>query len=112
MEDIEIINEYCQERNLKPETVKLKKNVLKNYTKSQNMNLEELLDEADMEEEQGIRMKRRKIKRRLQNFKQYLIDKNLAPRTINTNICNVKSFYRHYEIEVPDTIDVKMVKYT
>jgi integrase len=64
------------------------------------MTLQELLDEADTEEEKGVRWKRRTLKTRLLDFRNYLIDNGYAKETINTMMKRVTTFYRHYEIEI------------
>ena len=45
---------------------------LNKYISSTGKNLEELLDEAELEEDKGIRMRKRKLKRYLNGFKQSL----------------------------------------
>ena len=70
------------------------------YEKTTGMTLEELLDEADEEEEQGIRMKRRKIKQHLQHFIQS--NKNVLKSTsLRKRVENIVSIYKYYEIECP-----------
>ncbi|PAV07557.1 tyrosine-type recombinase/integrase [Methanosphaera cuniculi] len=103
----EILNEYFMERNLGKKTRKSKRGVLNKYSRFNKMTLQELLDEADIEEEQGIRMKKRKIKQRINNFKKYLIKNELSSTTINTQLTIIKSFYRHYDIEIPNIISIK-----
>ena len=44
--------------------------VVRQYEEHTHLSLQELIDEADLEEEQGIRMKRRKIKKYLTSFIQ------------------------------------------
>ncbi|WP_405309884.1 hypothetical protein [Methanobrevibacter sp.] len=107
MEDEEFIN-FCKEKNLAPSTsTKKYKNHLKNYTNFNKMTLRELIDEADEEEENQIRMKRRKIRKRLIDFRTWmLIDRKFAGSTIKGNITSVKSFYRHHGIETPSLPNV------
>ena len=102
VEDEEFIK-FCKEKNLSPSTTTKKyKNHLKNYTNFHKMTLRELIDEADEEEENQIRMKRRKIRQRLIDFRTWmLIDKKFAGSTIKGNIISVKSFYKHHGIETP-----------
>ena len=93
VEDPEFIN-FCKEKNIAPSTTTKKyKNHLKNYTNFHKMTLRELIDEADEEEENRVRMKRRKIRQRLIDFRTWmLIDKKFAGSTIKGNIISVKSF--------------------
>ncbi len=64
-------------RNLRKTTIKEYARSLNQYCNFINKNPTELIEEAEVEEDQGIRMKNRKIKRYILNFKQELIDKNL-----------------------------------
>ena len=107
VEDPEFIN-FCKEKNIAPSTTTKKyKNHLKNYTNFHKMTLRELIDEADEEEENHIRMKRRKIRQRLIDFRTWmLIDKKFAGSTIKGNIISVKSFYKHHGIETPSLPNV------
>lgn len=96
----EIFKNFCKERNLSPGSIKVYDHAITQYVKFNQMTLTELMNEADMEEEQGIRWKRRKLKTRLINFRNYLIDYGYAKETINTIMKRVMTFYRHYEIEI------------
>lgn len=102
VEDEEFIK-FCKEKNLSPSTTTKKyKNHLKNYTNFHKMTLRELIDEADEEEENQIRMKRRKIRQRLIDFRTWmLVDMKFAGSTIKGNIISVKTFYKHHGIETP-----------
>ena len=76
------------------------------------MSLEELLNEAEEDEDANIRMRRRRITQRLYEFQEYL-EKNphthpqtkktvyLSPTTINSIIGSVKLFYMTYDIQLP-----------
>jgi len=46
--------------------------VLKSYSQYTNLTLEQLIEEAESEEEQGIKLRKRKIKRHLIGFKKYM----------------------------------------
>ena len=96
----EIFKSFCRARNLSDGSVKVYSHALSKYTTFNGMTLSELLDEADNEEEDGIRWKRRTLKNRLIDFRNYLIDYGYAKETINTMMKRVTTFYRHYEIEI------------
>ena len=95
-----IFKNFCKERNLSPGSIKVYDHALRKYVEYNGMTLEKLLDEADTEEEQRIRWKKRKLKNRLIDFRNYLIDNGYAKETINTMMKRVTTFYRHYEIEI------------
>ena len=95
----ELIDEYITSRNLKPRTHQHLKTILTLYSDFQEMTLYDLLEEADQEEENRIRWKRRTLKKRLTNFLNYLTQRyNIS--TIKSYMTSVKSFYYHHEIEV------------
>lgn len=71
----------------------------KHYCELQDMSLEELMQEADDEEEQGIRWKKRKLRERLIEFRSYLFE-NKSEGTAKLYFNDVKTIYRHFEIEV------------
>ena len=96
----QIFKNFCRQRNLSPGSVKVYSHAINKYLEFNDMTLNELLDEADQEEENGTRWKRRTLKNRLINFRNYLIDTGYAKETINTMMKRVTTFYRHYEIEI------------
>jgi integrase len=61
----------------------------------------EWITEAENEEEKRIRMRRRKIKAHLLDFKEFLNTKNYTLLTIRQTIIAVRSFYREFDIELP-----------
>ena len=73
---------------------------VQSYEKDTGMTLNQLIDEADEEEEKGIRMKRRKIKQHLQHFIQ--TNKNhLKSSSLRKRVEIISSIYKYHEIECP-----------
>ena len=67
-----------------------------------------MLDEADDDEENNVRLARRKISNRLINFRTHLInDLGYKASTIKTNMICAKAFYRYHGIEIPDIVSDK-----
>lgn len=95
-----IFNNFARERNLSPGSINVYQHALNKYVEFNNMSLAELIEEADCEEEQGIRWKRRTLKHRLIDFRNYLIDYGYAKETINTMMKRVTTLYHHHEIEI------------
>ncbi len=82
------------------------------YSEYHDMSLEELLEEAEEEEDENIRMRKRKINNRILDFQNSLKnDKRVHPVTkktiqysaysINSIIDSVKMFYTSYNISLP-----------
>lgn len=110
MKDEEYIHEIQQLRNIKDISTKKYEEDLRFYKEYTGMTIEELLNEADNEEDQRIRMRKRKIKQHLLGFQQHQIDLNLQPSTIQTRMSRIKAFYRTYDIEVPQIKPPKIEK--
>ena len=95
-----IFNDFCRERNLAKGSIAVYRHALGKYAEFNEMPLWQLLQEAEDEEEQGIRWKRRHLKSRLIDFRNYLIDYGYAKETVTNIMKRVRAFYRHYEIEI------------
>jgi hypothetical protein len=52
--------EFCETRSIKTETIKIYIIALQKYTKLIGKESDELIDEADDEEESGVRLRKRK----------------------------------------------------
>ena len=100
MNNQEIIDNFAVTRKLSHSTKRRYKLILNRYSEFNNMTLQELLDEADDEEEQRIRRKKRKIKDRLIKFRTYVYNKYMVS-TAKSNMDVILTFYRHFEIEIP-----------
>ncbi|MCR5027201.1 MAG: site-specific integrase, partial [Methanobrevibacter sp.] len=100
MNNEEISSEISLMKNHSKQTQKIYKRVIEYYSEYNQMSMYELIEEADREEEQGIRWKKRKIKHRLLRFRQHLVDENYTKATIKQYFTVVKAVYRHYEIEI------------
>ena len=102
-EDIPILEEICLTRNLSKSTRKNYEQSIRSYTESQGLTLKELLMEAEEEEEKGVRLKHRNVKKRLIIFQNYLLnDKGLSKSTIKKQVQIIRYIYNHYEIELPN----------
>lgn len=105
-----LFTKFCKDRNVKKSTKKGYESALKNYTRYHNQNIEELIKEAQNDEKNKIILKDRKIKKRLLKYRTYLLSSNKSPNTIKTYFTRVKTFYAHFEIEIPRLPDAKYDK--
>jgi hypothetical protein len=101
-------NEFCTDRNLSETSITHYKWALQKYSVLNNMTLTELIKEADAEEEKGIRLKNREISKRLKNFRSHLIKNDASSNTIQGYFTKIKTFYRHFGIEIPYIPPAKM----
>lgn len=88
-----------KERNLTDNTIKIFKSALKQYEQVNQMTLTELLEEAEKEEETGIRWKHRQLPQRLLQYQNHLLA-NYNYTTAETYLTKVKTFYKHHLIEI------------
>jgi integrase len=95
----DILNEIHHAKAHQKSAKKVYKNAVKQYCTYNQLSLEELIQEADLEEEQGIRWKNRKLKQRLINFRQHLIE-NYKKNTIHSYFNAIRSIYHYHEIEI------------
>lgn len=115
----DLITKYITTRGLRPNTYTNMKTVLMGYSNFHEKSLYDLLEEAELEEDQGIRWKRRTLKKRLIQYMNYLLTSyNIT--TAKLYLSKVKSFYYHHEIEIGkllkfnerNAIVSKPIKYT
>ena len=119
MTNDELITEYITTRGLKTNTYQTMKTVLTLYSSFNEKTLQELLDEADTEEEERTRWKHSQLKKRLTGFQNYLIQ-HYNVSTVKAYMTRVKSFYNHHEITIgklpsintKNAIVSKPIKYT
>lgn len=93
--------EFCMTRNLKENTIRRYLSCLIVYVHVNNMTLTELIEEADAEEENHVRLSKTKLKKRILVFKKYLQDNNYNNSTINSYITAIKTVYSTFDITVP-----------
>lgn len=103
----ELLKRFCSNRNIKYSTLKSYRSAIAKYEFFHDMDMGSLMDEAIVEEDEGISLKNRKIKGRLLDFRSFLLDSGLAISTVRTYFSRIKSFYRHFEIELPYLNDIK-----
>jgi hypothetical protein len=95
------IETFCTEKNLSKSTTSLYESCVKSYEAVNQLSLDDLLKEADREEEEAIRWKNRSLRTRLINFRKWLFD-NKSQGTANRYLGCIKTIYRHFEIELQD----------
>ncbi|MEE1227161.1 MAG: hypothetical protein UHM08_08690 [Bacteroidales bacterium] len=89
---------FCIDQQIQQSTINLYTSCVKLYEQICGLTLDELIKEADTEEEQGIRWKNRKLKERLIHFRNYLFA-NKSEGTAKRYLSCIKTIYTHFEIE-------------
>ena len=95
------LQKFFKERNIRLSTQKGYESALNKYILYHNLPLDELVSEAIEDEKNIISLKERKLKKRLIDFRSFLLKSDISNTTSKTYFSNVKSFYRHFEIEIP-----------
>ncbi len=107
MTSSDLFNDFCISRNIKGSTVRSYLSAVRKYESYNGMSMDSLMDEAIRDEESMVPLKNRHIKNRLLNFRSYLLDSELSINTVKTYFSRIKTFYRHFEIELPYLNDIK-----
>ena len=110
MFDNRLFKKFVRERNLKESTASGYESALKHYLNFHKRTLNDLMQEALLDEENLVPLKERKIKKRLLNYRSYLLKGNCSPNTVRTYFTKVKTFYLHFDIELPHLPDAKYDK--
>lgn len=97
-----LIKEYCTAKGLKKSSIQTVTYMLEHYERFQEATLEELILEAEQEEDAGIRWKHRKLKKRLIAYTNHL-QKTMMYSSAKVYLLTAKAFYKHFEIEVHQT---------
>lgn len=94
-----LILEYCTSNGFKKSSTQSITYMLQHYERFQKATLAELIEEAEDEEDKGVRWKHRKLKKRLINYTNHL-QKTMMYSSAVVYLSTVKSFYRYFEIEI------------
>ena len=94
-----LLEKLIEEKNHADSTARSFRACIKLYEEVCGKSLDDLIKEADAEEEAGIRWKRRQLREHLIEFRKYLYT-NRSEGTAKRYMTIVKTVYNHYEIEV------------
>lgn len=100
MKNTKILDYFFKIRNIThPKTQKLYRITLNEYCQHQQLTLQQLLDEAETEEENGIRWKHRTLKKRLLEYRVHLHQKH-SLNTAKHRFTRIITFYQQFDIEI------------
>ncbi len=101
VENDPIFDTFCSNRGLSERTRELYINNLKKYVDFTDKSLTELLEEAEAEEDEQIRYRKRKISKYLNDFKLHLDSLNYSHAYKTQIMTQVKAFYNEFDIQLP-----------
>lgn len=98
----EIIHEMELVQKWTEQTTKQVQTITDDYCNYQGMTLQELINEAEEDEEQNKKIKKRRIKTRLHNYTLHLLERKLENSTTLLYLSKIKQIYIYYDIEIPE----------
>lgn len=104
----DLFTTFCSNRNIKDSTIKSYRSAILKYEYFHKRSMKDLIDEAIKGEERNIPLKNRHIKTRLLDFRAFLLDSDLSIGTVRTYLSRIKTFYRHFEVELPYLNDISL----
>ena len=102
IKDDPILIDFLDSRDIREHTKVSYIKRLKQYCQFTGKTPTKLIEEAECEEEERIRMRNRKIKRYMIDFTKYMKQKDHSPSYMRSVLTTVRSFYASMEIELPN----------
>ena len=97
-----MLDKMMKERNVRDSTAKGYISTIKMYTEFNQMQLYELIDEALKEQDAHIPLRESKLKQRLLDYRNYLMNiPDMSSKTVKTYFSKMLTVYRHFECEIP-----------
>lgn len=104
----EFVVELSKKRNIGFSSTKGYDSCIKHYVSFQKKFIYELIEEALEEQDNHVPMRESKLKKRLLNYREYLLNEsNLNGRTARTYFSKIKTVYITNDCEIPILPDVK-----
>jgi site-specific recombinase XerD len=100
-EDEELIETWFLKRNISTGTQRSYQIAIRYFSELIGKTPSELINEAETEEDAGIRPRKRRVSIYLLRYKKQLKEK-VAPSTVNLYFSAIKSFYKAFDITLPE----------
>jgi integrase/uncharacterized membrane-anchored protein YhcB (DUF1043 family) len=101
VEDAELVEQWFSSRNISSGTQESYLIAIKDFSKLIGLTPSELINEAEVEEDAGLRPRKRKVYSYLLRYKKDL-EERVAPSTVNLYFSAIKSFYKAFDITLPE----------
>lgn len=99
MNDYTIMEQFARDRNLSRKSMMGYRTAVRKYCQYHGKSLVELMEEADQEEEEGVRWKRRKLRHRLMDYRTHIYDTH-SPSTARSYFSKMITVYKHFDFEL------------
>ena len=97
-----MLYKMMKERNVRASTAHGYISTIKMYTEFNQMQLYDLIDEALKEQDAHIPLRESKLKQRLLDYRNYLMNiQDMSSKTVKTYFSKMLTVYRHFECEIP-----------
>ena len=96
------IKQWYSILELSENTQKLYSLIMRQFCECVGKNPTELIKEAETEIKKGLLPSERKIVVDIVKYKNYLKEKDAAPKTQSTSMTAIKSFFRVFDITLPE----------
>lgn len=96
-----LLDEFLDSRDLAETTVKSYKHHLAQYSNFIGKSLDELIEEAEFEEEEGVKLRNTKLKHYLTRYRKQLEKEDKSPKNIRLSMTIIRTFYNEFEIRLP-----------
>lgn len=93
--------DFIRSRGIKERTARHYESRIRYYCNFIGKSPTELIDEAEEEQQEGIKLRKRKVKSYVLDFIDHLKSKGRSSNTIKSYIETIRAFYNEYEIDIP-----------
>jgi integrase len=97
-----LLQEFFQNRGQKERTREGYHYSLTLYHESTGLTPTMMIEEAEDDEDQNIRLRRRQIVKHLNTFHLHLEEKCYTPDSVKKHLTFIRTFYRHFNIQLPN----------
>jgi integrase len=96
-----LLQEFFESRKQKPKTVERYLYVFNLFYESTGHTPTSMIEEAEDDEDNNVRLRRRKINQHLKDFKEDQEKQEFSYDSITSNTSYIRAFYKHYGIVLP-----------
>ena len=97
----ETFQEFLDARGITAKTVRKHIISMKHYCNLHQQTPTQLIEEAEIEQDNGVKRKKRKIRKKLIKYVAWLKENNRSTGTIKVYLTDIKAFYDDCEIDIP-----------